>query len=443
MGVVSFTKAAAKEMADRCGVSAGGNISTLHSYGFRLSGTSREQVLNDSWLKELTKAIGIQFSSTNTYEITEMTKGQAYLSLYSLARSRLTKDYKSIFMGCPEVGKLSEFLYFVESYESFKQVYGVVDFSDMLDLALGVDPGVDLLIVDEAQDLTPQQWRLIESWTPFLEEIVVAGDDDQSIYKWNGADPAGIPNFEEKHRSERVVLDQSYRVPLKVHELANRLIKKVSSRVEKVYKPKIEQGQVNWVGDIRMLGKPKGETLILVRNHSLREEVEGWLVELAVPFVAEGGKPSPLKSKYANAVRTWTKLQQNLEKTGMDMLNDKEWTVLERNVRPVYYHKIRERHLIRKNWQSVINIPAGLRSYFERIFDSEGCLPTASNVKICTIHASKGREADRVILINGMGQRTSESKDRDSEVRTFYVAVTRTKKQLDIVMGANPLRELV
>lgn len=443
VGVVSFTKAAAKEMAERCGVPAGGKISTLHSYGFRLSEISREQVLNDSWLRELTKAIGIEFSTTNSYEISEMTKGQAYLSLYSLARSKLTKDYRAIFKECPEVGQLAEFLYFVESYESFKRAYGVVDFSDMLDMARGIDPGVTTLVVDEAQDLTPQQWELVESWTPYLQEIIVAGDDDQSIYKWNGAAPTGMPDFEARHNAKRVILNRSYRVPSEVHKLATRLIGRVSNRVAKEYQPRDFEGQVNWVGDIRMLDAPEGDTLILVRNHSMREDIEKWLIEKGVAYVAEGGKPSPLKSKYANAVRVWIKLQQNLEKMGMGMLNDKEWTVLERNVRPVYYHKIRERQLIRKNWQSVINMPADLRSYFERIFDSEGCLPTTSNVKICTIHASKGREADRVILINGMGQRTSESKDRDSEVRTFYVAVTRAKKRLDIVMGANPLRELV
>lgn len=444
IGVVSFTKAAAKEMAQRCGITAGGNISTLHSYGFRLANVSREQVISDSWLRELTKAIGIQFNSVNAYEISEMTKGQAYMSLYSLARSKLTKDYKSVFMSCPEVGKLTEFLYFVESYESFKRVYGVVDFSDMLDMATGIDPEVDVLIVDEAQDLTPQQWALIESWLPFLQEIVIAGDDDQSIYKWNGADPAGMPNFEAKHGSQRVVLDQSYRIPDSVHEMAERLIRRVPSRVDKTYKPKHgARGEVNWYGDLRMLTKPKGQTLILVRNHSMREDIEEWLISAGVAYVAEGGKPAPLKSRQANAIRIWKKYQQNISKTGMDMLNDKEWGILERNSRPIYRIKLQARQIVRKTWQSVINVEPELRNYFEKVLESEGCLPTDSPVKICTIHASKGREADRVILINGMGQKTAESKDRDSEIRTFYVAITRTKQQLDIVMGANPLRELI
>lgn len=443
VGVVSFTKAAAKEMAERCGIPAGGKISTLHSYGFRLSGISRDQVLNDSWLRELTKAIGIEFSATNSYEISEMTKGQAYLSLYSLARARMTEDYKAVFKEYPEAGQLAEFLYFVESYESFKLAYGVVDFSDMLDMARGIDPGVTVLVVDEAQDLTPQQWMLVESWTPYLQEIIVAGDDDQSIYKWNGAAPTGMPDFESRHNAKRVVLNQSYRVPSEVHKIATRLIGRVSDRVPKEYRPRDFRGEVKWVGDIRMLEAPQEETLILVRNHSMREDVEKWLIEKGVAYVAEGGKPSPLRSRYANAVRVWGKLQQNMERTGMDMLSDRDWSILERAARPEYRARLRRGDLLEKHWSAVILVPEEIRVYFNRILKEKGHLPDTSGVKICTIHASKGREADRVVLINGMGQRTAESRDRDSEIRTFYVAVTRAKKQLDIVMATNPLGELI
>jgi superfamily I DNA/RNA helicase len=443
VGVVSFTKAAAKEIADRCGIPAGREISTLHSYGYRLAGLSKEQVINDSWLRELTKVIGIQFSSVNSYEITEMTKGQAYMSLYSLARAKLTTDYRGVFMECPEVGALHEFIYFVESYESFKKAYGVVDFSDMLDLAVGEDPEVDILVVDEAQDLTPQQWRLVESWIPFLKEIIIAGDDDQSIYKWNGADPSGMPDFEIRHGAKRVVLDQSFRIPSSVHDLATDLISNVSDRVEKEYRPKADKGVINRYGDIRMVDTPTGETMILVRNHSIREDIEEWLVSRGVAYTADGGKPAPLSSRQANAVRVWCKYQQNMANTGLDMLSDKEWNALERAVKPVYRDKVKRRVEIKKSWEQVLDLKPDLISYLKRIFESHGCLPKSTDVRICTIHASKGKEANRIILVNGMGQRTYESKERDSEIRTFYVAVTRAKERLDIVMGSNPLRELI
>jgi superfamily I DNA/RNA helicase len=73
--------------------------------------------------------------------------------------------------------------------------------------------------------------------------------------------------------------------------------------------------------------------------------------------------------------------------------------------------------------------------YYGQIIKKHGNLTPNTKIRICTMHASKGREADRVILINGMGMRTEQAfdNDKDSEYRTFYVAVTRSRYRLDIV----------
>lgn len=436
--MVSFTKAAAQEMVQRCGVKPGANISTLHSFAFRLAGISRDQVLNDVWLKELSRVTNLKFGGEK-HEIADMSVGQAYMSLYSLARARMTDDYREIFKGSPGIGKMYEFLYFVQAYEAFKQSYGVVDFTDMIEMAIGKNPGIKTLFVDEAQDLTPQQWTLIDSWIPYLDEIVVAGDDDQSIYKWGGADPSGMPDFERKFNADRVVLQQSFRVPASVHAVAERLIRNVSSRVPKTYLPRAGTGTVNWFNGLYSLPIPGGDTMILVRNHSMRAEVEEWLMRAGVAYDADGG---PLKSRWANAMRVLVKYKQNINMTGHPMLGDKEWSVLERTCFPIHLQKVRMRSNFPTDWTSLLSVPKELRTYFEILIQKHGFLPESPSVRIMTIHASKGREADRVILINGRGQRTSESKDIDSEIRTFYVAVTRAKTTLDIVSGENSLKEL-
>ncbi len=61
------------------------------------------------------------------------------------------------------------------------------------------------------------------------QDSYISGDDDQAIYKWNGAHVNTFINLE----GERTVLDQSQRVPQKPFALANRLIKRVTNRVEK------------------------------------------------------------------------------------------------------------------------------------------------------------------------------------------------------------------
>ena len=50
-------------------------------------------------------------------------------------------------------------------------------------------PGLDVLIIDEAQDLLPVQWAMVNRIMDKAGEVYIAGDDDQSIFKWAGANP--------------------------------------------------------------------------------------------------------------------------------------------------------------------------------------------------------------------------------------------------------------
>ena len=65
-------------------------------------------------------------------------------------------------------------------------------------------------------------------------EVYIAGDDDQSIFKWAGANPSDLINLQ----GERYILDESHRVPLEVHKIATNLINKVENRIPKVWSPK-------------------------------------------------------------------------------------------------------------------------------------------------------------------------------------------------------------
>jgi DNA helicase-2/ATP-dependent DNA helicase PcrA len=100
-----------------------------------------------------------------------------------------------------------------------------------------------VIFADEAQDLNPMQLRLVRRWGDDTHYFIVAADDDQTIYSWCGATPDAVldPPIPEDHK---IILKQSYRVPRKVHELANRLIHQVSRRQEKLYEPRHEDGLV-------------------------------------------------------------------------------------------------------------------------------------------------------------------------------------------------------
>lgn len=431
IGVVSFTKAAAKEMAVRAD-EVGMQIATLHSFAYHQANIIKDQVINNEWFKLFAQHSKIQISGTQNYEIEELGEGDAYLSLYSYGRSVLSYDWATIFKNAPTIGSLPKFNYFIDSYCDFKEQFGVVDFSDMLDLALYKAPDLDVLILDEAQDFTPQQWQLIRSWIPEIETVVIAGDDDQAIYKWNGADPEGMRTFEKKYQSERIILDQSYRIPKAVHSLANTLISRVRSRVPKVYKPRDYEGTVTRYADARLVKfDPDIDTLVLVRNHSLRTDVEAAMMQRGVPYISEGGRPAPLNSPQARAVRLWLLAQKS-----KGMITDAQERQIVRYLKPIYKNKTFEK-LLAMSWMNALELPKPLLHYLSAVEGEYGHLPLNPKIRISTIHGSKGREADRVILINGMSQRTYESQDTDSEIRTFYVGITRAKKELIIVSAFN------
>ena len=113
-------------------------------------------------------------------------------------------------------------------------------FADMIEIFIekGKTPPLDVLVVDEAQDLA--ELRLVEKLARDIPTIYIAGDDDQAIYEWNGAKPERFVSFS----GESVVLDQSFRIPKKVHTLAEKISKRIKNRQEKDYEPRDKEGLV-------------------------------------------------------------------------------------------------------------------------------------------------------------------------------------------------------
>ncbi len=74
--------------------------------------------------------------------------------------------------------------------ESYKKQYGLIDFNDMiLDFVKSdASPKFDVVFIDEAQDLSLMQWDMTRSIWDKTEDSYIAGDDDQAIFRWAGAD---------------------------------------------------------------------------------------------------------------------------------------------------------------------------------------------------------------------------------------------------------------
>jgi superfamily I DNA/RNA helicase len=165
------------------------------------------------------------------------------LAAYDMARSRLV----------PAGEMPAEVRRFAVAWDEWKRSVNAIDFTDMISLALerALDgeraPGnPQVLISDEAQDMTPLETALVLAWGGLAGETILALDDDQAINAWRGGDPAPILALGSGEGVNVVdrVLDQSYRIPSSVHAVSQSWIEACTARRLKPYRPRDVAGQI-------------------------------------------------------------------------------------------------------------------------------------------------------------------------------------------------------
>lgn len=431
---MSFTKAAAQEALGRVGLSRSDNFSTIHSLCYRLTRVNHASVVDLRKLKQLSELTGVRITGGRGDDDDGLSDGDLYLQTINRADNSLISLEEAYEMsGSP--GVFDEFIMFSNSYNEWKKAYGYIDFNDMLRRVLGngIKFGATHLVIDEAQDLSPLQWavinRLIELSNP--KEVHISGDDDQCLYAWSGANPSGMSEFEDSYSASRTVLSQSWRIPRSVHGVAHGVINRVSRRVDKEYKSKSEEGEIAWYVDSHGLDITHGEdTMILGRTHSALIAVENRLKEQCIPYEKTGGV-SLFNNRFAHSIRACIRLAR-----GNYRLKDVEYNSLLKTLSsPVDRGMVESGDystIASERWYNLLNIPYSLMSYYENVdIEAE---PT---IRVSTIHASKGKEADRVILLTSLTNRITEAmtttRGADDEHRCMYVGVTRAKSKLDII----------
>lgn len=435
IGFFSFTKAAASEALKRLGITRSNTISTLHSLMFRLNGFSPMQVVDSYKLRKFGADAGIAFAQFSTLNDTneQMEVGDQYVAIYAKARNRMV-PYQEEYYDSDRPGDFAQFEYFVESYNSWKSAFGFVDYTDMLEVYLKNprNHGARILFIDEAQDLSKLQWAVIEQMMRYeqVEEVTIAGDDDQAIYEWSGASTHGMAEFEEKWQAERTILGQSWRVPSSVHAVALSVVRTIDRRVAKLYKPREAVGEVRRYSSFDTGAIRHGDdVLILCRSFVTRQEVEAEMIAQRIPYRNEGGRPGLYDSKWADAIRAFHKLDrgESISGTELDKMiavadNRTKEELIQRDLAP----------MLRRGFMRSFNIPFTLAEFFR-----EADLSHAPTIRISTIHSAKGREAEHVVLHTGLTNKTVRDMDQnpDAESRVWYVGVTRAKNRLDIIEG--------
>ena len=334
---------------------------------------------------------------------------------------------------------------FAKALKEYKDNTGLIDYTDMLELmrSEGHVPKLKALLVDEAQDLSKLQWAVVERMMEKADETYIAGDDDQAIFRWAGADVDHFIGLDGDVR----VLDQSYRIPAVVHDLSSDIIRTVSRRREKRFRPAAHEGTINYHNDIEHVDMSKGTWLLLARNVYMLKEMVELCHREGYAYECQG--MSPRKSEALLAIRSWEKLRKgefiqadqlklvyaHMSKRMVDHGHLNLKTLTEDMVNMGLLH---EKYGLQTKaiWHTALDrISDEEKEYFLAALRQGESLSGDPRIVISTIHGSKGGEADNVMLVTDISPKTyaGYQENQDDEIRVFYVAATRTKKNLHII----------
>ena len=456
---LAFTRKAAHEARDRAAerfnLVAKDDLPyfrTLHSLAYRMLGMRDDQTMKPEHFRELSATIGMDLTiiRQDTFaddDIKTSVSDHPILSMITLARLQ-KKDLRRAYDQSDLNYNWIEVDYVSRAYQKYKETNHLLDYTDMLALFLkeGLQycPQFKLCFLDEAQDLSPLQWDVAHGLEKKAEKMFVAGDDDQAIYRWAGADVDHFINL--PGGSE--VLQQSYRVPSTIHALAEKIVSRIGGRFPKTYLPKKERGRVERVFSVLDCDMSKGTWLVLSQARYMLQPLENELRSMGYLFSRFGHRS--ISEKISMAVNGWEQLRKG---EAIDV----------ETVRSIYRYMSGNGKKVARGAKKII---ANEDDYFtfkdlkescgllapldEPWFDALDKLPSVDRayivamlrrgekfnavprINLSTIHQAKGGEADNVVLLLDLSPAALLTTNDDIH-RVFYVAVTRAKENLFLV----------
>lgn len=391
---------------------------------------------------------------------------------------------------------------FARNWCRYKRDQHLLDFCDLIGTCLSdvaIAPGKpSVIFADEAQDLSAMQLQLIRNWGNRAEYLVLSFDDDQTIYSFIGAAPEAILDADVPD-DHKVVLRQSHRVPQAVHQVADRLIRRVSRRQEKTHLGRAAAGAVHRLSSgtykspeysilsSAMTHLEDGKSIMFLASCSymLRPLIQV-LRKNAIPFHNPFRKANcfwnPLRlgaqtvsrriisllvahPKYGEGQRQWTHRDvtlwvEYLRSKGVLQIQAKEILESADRNQPVTIKHLAEilepgaltsllaafdgdcRTLL-EWWRARIGVVYRNRVQFSADVVTRRGLPTLiqePQVVVGTIHSVKGGEADVVYLFPDLSRAGDDDYQRfgprrDSVIRVIYVGATRARETLYICQG--------
>jgi DNA helicase-2/ATP-dependent DNA helicase PcrA len=455
----TFTKAAATEARDRAiarfklDEKKFRHFRTLNSFCYQNTANKKDIMSSLDYskfgLKIGYKMRGYQSKITSLEDLNQNAgPGDELLTLDNYRRSKLC-SYKDACKAQDDHQHSPDTLkHFAESYVNYKDEVRKGDFVDQIEryISEGFFPEVDYVFADEAQDFSALQWMVVDKIAQKAKTYFIAGDDKQAIYEFSGGDPKALID----KVGEREVLDKCYRLPANVLAYAEKIANNIETKTPYKISAVNGGGGVHHVQSLTGLPLDEGSWFMLARNKAYLPYFEKELLRQKMLYTCADSTKVP--KGLVQAIETWKRLLAG------------EF-VEARDVKPLYADFLKAGQHVAKGFKKVMaqaydddtmnyellteeyglnafsawettfcSISDKLKTYLKSV-EEAGNFGSASRIELSTIHGTKGREADNVILLPDQSPKTwmAGQVKPDTEHRVFYVGATRAKQRLFIM----------
>ena len=346
-----------------------------------------------------------------------------------------------------------------EAYESLKKQERAIDFEDVLLLTIGmleeerevrdrIRDQYRYFTVDEYQDVSPLQQRLLDLWLGKRNDICVVGDPAQTIYSFAGATPAFLLNFTNKYPEAEVIrLTSGYRSTPEIINTANTILRSASLGHE--LDPINEHGDKPQALGYRSEKEEADALVQLIQadiNNGLATQDIAILTRTnaQLEILESALSASGIENQIRNSERFFNRPEvKEIIKTirSASVLSESDWLADLRDALKPFG----ESEYVRSFMQLARELEAegltSLRAFLRELEDraEQNNPPTLPGVALATLHAAKGLEWKKVYLA-GVSAETLPwgAQPMDEERRLFYVGITRAQQSLVISYHGSP-----
>ena len=400
IGYFAFTKKAAKEARERIGVDEKQvpYFQTLHAFCFHLLNLNESDIMQPHHYEALGKKLNIRVNFNDKYNEEQthfLTCNNPYFQMIQRSINKdipLREEFNLNEHDRKDIDSWDTLKHIHINLQEYKTKMHLLDFNDLVKKVVNSKkfPKLKAIFIDEAQDLSPLQWQLYDKLKENCDDIYLAGDDDQAIFAWAGAD---VNRFIKEPANERV-LRYSRRVSRAVQEQSQIAVSKIAGiRKHKEYLPRAQEGFASHINNLGQIDLTKGKWLILTRTKSNLLDIMKELKSKNIYYQSNKGKSFNVGIyNGAMAYTKWIREGKLEEKE----INDVREYIPSGNWNP------------EKNWYDIFVADQKEILYIRNIISGGEILSENARVWVSTIHAAKGGEEDNVILSLHQGSQSTK-----------------------------------